>query len=92
MKSFFKNNLEKEKNNIIKKELSKCFIIEEDKKTLNVLIEENKILKNQENEYLNEINNYKEQIIKKEQEMKSIINKFEKQINELKNDNYNKQL
>ena len=48
--------------------------------------------KNKENEYLNEINNYKEQIIKKEQEMKSIINKFEKQINELKNDNYNKQL
>ena len=87
LKNFFINNLEKEKNIIIKKELSKCFIIEEDKKTLNELIEENKILKNKENEYLNEINNYKDQIIKKDQEMKSITNKFEKQINELKNDN-----
>ena len=92
LKNFFINNLEKEKNIIIKKELSKCFIIEEDKKTLNELIEENKILKNKENEYLNEINNYKEKILKKDQEIKSITNKFEKQINELRNDNYKKNL
>jgi len=88
IRKIFKNKLEKEKKNknIAKKEL-KFPIIEEDTKTLNELIEENEILKSKEDEYLNEINNYKEQFIKKNEEIKSIKVKFEKQINELKIDN-----
>ena len=62
---------------------------EDEKETNNELIKENKILKNNELKYLNEINKYKLQIMENEKEMKNKINLLENQINELKQEKMN---